>query len=117
VLNPILYWTDEDVWQFTLSEKVPYCCLYDEGFSRLGCIGCPQADKQRVKHFARWPKYEQAWKRAVTRYWEATGSTLRNNGQDRAWVKKGIKSGEDLWRWWMEELPEPDNDDCQMGLF
>jgi phosphoadenosine phosphosulfate reductase len=117
VLNPILYWTDADVWQYIRERKLPYCGLYDAGFDRLGCIGCPNAGEQRAYQFARWPRYMAAWKRAMGRYWEKTGRTLRRNGEDRAWVHKGIASAEDLWRWWMEELPEPDDDDCQMGLF
>jgi phosphoadenosine phosphosulfate reductase len=117
VLNPILYWTDADVWQFTRSRRVPYCELYDDACDRLGCIGCPQAGNKRAAQFARWPRYEAAWRRAFGRYWEKTGRTLRRNGDDRAWVRKGVKSADDLWRWWMEELPEPEDDDCQMGLF
>jgi phosphoadenosine phosphosulfate reductase len=117
LLNPILYWTDNDVWQYTRQERIPYCPLYDDGFTRLGCIGCPQAGKQRFAHFARWPRYERAWKTAMTKYWETTGCTLRRNGEARSWVSHGVESADDLWRWWMEELPEPEENDCQMGLF
>lgn len=38
---PIVYWTDDDVWEFIKERNLPYCSLYDEGFKRLGCIGCP----------------------------------------------------------------------------
>lgn len=41
--NPIIDWSDEDVWNFIRHNNLPYCSLYDEGFSRLGCIGCPMA--------------------------------------------------------------------------
>jgi phosphoadenosine phosphosulfate reductase len=41
MVNPIVDWMDEDVWEFIRTEKLPYCCLYDEGFKRLGCVGCP----------------------------------------------------------------------------
>lgn len=41
VLNPIIDWTDEDVWEFIHRYNIPYCDLYDKGFKRLGCIGCP----------------------------------------------------------------------------
>ena len=43
ILAPIVYWTDHDVWSFIHGENLPYCRLYDEGFARLGCIGCPLA--------------------------------------------------------------------------
>lgn len=49
-LNPIVDWTDEDVWNF-LNEvaKVPHCSLYDDGFERLGCVGCPLAGRESME--------------------------------------------------------------------
>ena len=50
-VNPIIEWTDADVWEFIKSENIPYCELYDEGWRRLGCIGCPMAsteERERV---------------------------------------------------------------------
>ena len=38
LLNPIIDWSDEDVWEFLNGNGIPHCCLYDEGFKRLGCI-------------------------------------------------------------------------------
>jgi phosphoadenosine phosphosulfate reductase len=118
VLNPILFWSDSDVWEYTHKNNIPYCSLYNEGFTRLGCIGCPQAAKQRFAQFKRWPKYEKAWKKSIKEYWNKTGRTLRINGKARAWVGKNINNADDLWRWWMEEMPKhEDENDCQMGLF
>lgn len=66
LVAPICYWTDEDVWAFIRDRKLTYCSLYDEGFKRLGCVGCPLAGPncQRMG-FERWPGYERAWKRHV----------------------------------------------------
>lgn len=63
MLNPIVDWTDEDVWEFLNDvAKVPHCSLYDEGFTRLGCIGCPLAGaKQMIKEFERWPQYKKLY--------------------------------------------------------
>lgn len=47
VLNPIIEWTDAEVWEFIKDYKVPYCDLYDQGFKRLGCIGCPMGKKTK----------------------------------------------------------------------
>ena len=65
-VNPIVDWGDDDVWEF-LNEvaKVPHCCLYDEGFTRLGCIGCPlQGREGMLRDFERWPRYKELYIRA-----------------------------------------------------
>src|SRR4030042_1502264 len=62
-ISPILYWSDEHVWQYIRDNSLPYCSLYDEGFKRLGCIGCPMARaKGRQREFVRWPHFERRWK-------------------------------------------------------
>ena len=65
-INPIVDWSDEDVWEFLNDvAKVPHCCLYDEGLTRLGCIGCPlQGREGMLADFERWPKYKDLYIRA-----------------------------------------------------
>lgn len=66
-LNPIIDWEDDDVWEY-LNEwvKVPHCSLYDEGFRRLGCIGCPMSGREEmVRDFNRWPKYKELYIKAM----------------------------------------------------
>lgn len=65
-INPIVDWTDEDVWEFLNDyAKVPHCSLYDEGHTRLGCIGCPlQGRDGMLRDFERYPKYKELYIRA-----------------------------------------------------
>lgn len=68
LVNPIIDWTEEDVWEFIHAEKLPYCELYDCGYKRLGCIGCPMAtDEGRRQGFERYPKYKELYLKAFQR--------------------------------------------------
>ena len=65
LVNPIVDWSDEDVWDFIHEYHLPYCKLYDEGFKRLGCIGCPLSGRKNMeKEFERWPKYKKLYIKA-----------------------------------------------------
>ena len=64
VLNPIINWEDEDVWEFIHEYNVPYCKLYDEGYKRLGCIGCPMNVVTTAADLQRYTKYREAYLRA-----------------------------------------------------
>jgi len=58
-------WTERDVWDFIFAYDIPYCELYDEGFTRLGCIGCPLSGRKNMERdFARWPRYKELYIRA-----------------------------------------------------
>lgn len=64
-VNPIIDWNDAEVWEFIKEYNIPYCCLYDEGFKRLGCIGCPMGSReQRIREFERYPKYKALYMKA-----------------------------------------------------
>lgn len=67
MLNPIVDWTDEDVWEFLNDvAKVPHCELYDQGYKRLGCIGCPMSNNMEAE-LERYPKYKEHYIRAFNR--------------------------------------------------
>jgi phosphoadenosine phosphosulfate reductase len=88
LVNPIIDWLDEDVWEFIKAENIPYCSLYDEGYKRLGCIGCPMAGvKEREREFERYPKYKANYIRAFDK--------MILNGSP-TW-----QSGEEVFDWWM----------------
>ena len=107
LLNPIVDWTDEEVWEF-LNDivKVPHCCLYDEGFKRIGCIGCPLAGGKEQKHgFERYPKfralYVRAFDRMIANRKEKTDSDRQNGEGVMRW-----QNGEEVMRWWLNENPK-----------
>lgn len=97
-VNPIIDWTDRDVWDFIRAEGIPYCSLYDEGFTRLGCIGCPMARQHgREREFARWPKYKTAYLMAFGRMLEER----KRKGKLQQDSKMGL-TPQSVYNWWME---------------
>lgn len=62
VISPIYYWSNEDVWEFINCNLIEYCSLYDEGFERLGCVGCPlKSTRLRQRDFERYPLYKKKY--------------------------------------------------------
>lgn len=67
LISPIIHWTEEDVFEFLNKVmEVPHCSLYDEGWRRLGCIGCPMSSaKQKQIENARYPHVMRNWIKAI----------------------------------------------------
>lgn len=111
VVNPIVDWKDEDVWGF-LGEGTQVLCgdynvtknkihvnpLYDEGWCRVGCVGCPMAGKKgRVAEFIRWPKYKNLYIKSFDNMLE---ERIRRGKLEGSW-RMGT-TGRDVFNWWME---------------
>lgn len=103
VVNPIIDWTHSDVWEFIHSGHIETCELYQCGYNRVGCIGCPMAGKKRWKEFSDFPKYKQIYIHAFERMLEERDK----RGKENRW-----KSGEEVFLWWMED----DNIPGQMSI-
>ena len=67
LISPIIHWTEQDVWEFLNKVmEVPHCSLYDEGWHRLGCIGCPMSStKQKQIENLRYPHVKRNWIKAI----------------------------------------------------
>ena len=67
LISPIIHWTEQDVWEFLNKVmEVPHCSLYDEGWRRLGCIGCPMSSaKQKQIENLRYPHVKRNWIKAI----------------------------------------------------
>ena len=94
-VNPIIDWSDRDVFSYYWSECKEHNTLYMDGFVRVGCIGCPMASTRQRRHeFARWPMYERAYKRAFGKML----AQRRADGKEYGW-----QSVEEVFHWWMND--------------
>ena len=94
VCNPIIDWTTRDVWDFIHSENLEVNPLYQCGFDRVGCIGCPMVGKVRYWEFEQFPAYERMYRRAFAKMLEV----LKQRGISTTW-----QTTEEVFRWWMED--------------
>lgn len=96
IINPIIDWTEADVWDYLNGHGIRHCRLYDEGFKRIGCIGCPMAGTSGMaREFERWPKYRRAYLRAFGKMLAAI--ELKGiNKEPTLW-----HTPEDVMDWWI----------------
>ena len=107
-LNPITYWDDTDLWDYIHENRLDNCCLYKEGFNRLGCIGCPNASAfEKQVQFRRWPKFEAQYIR-----------TFEKMHSER--IRRGLPvyqaNGREWFEWWICEATQVTVDENQMEL-
>lgn len=96
VVNPLIDWATEDIWDYCGAERLRLNPLYGCGFSRVGCVGCPLAGKKsREMEFVMYPQYKQAYIRAFDRLLQARKA--RGTGL-HFW-----ETGTDVYHWWMED--------------
>ena len=99
VLNPIIDWEDWEVWEFIKSNNIPYPKLYDQGFDRLGCIGCPlQGPKGMERDFEKWPRYR---KKYITAFEKMIIVRKERNITDKTFKKTDWGTGEEVMEWYI----------------
>ena len=91
VVNPIISWTDSEVWEFIKHFKLPYPKLYDDGFKRIGCIGCPLSSNGR-EELERFPKFKNAYIKCFERMLKVR----EERGMKTEW-----KTGEEVLDWYL----------------
>jgi len=99
-LNVIIDWSDEDVWEFIRKYKLPYCSLYDKGFSRIGCIGCPLSSNQE-KELEMYPKIKNLYLKAFV-------DMIANR---KIKGLEPLKFQDDVMTWWLGKCKEKENPD------
>ena len=93
LVSPIIHWTERDVWEFLNSNGIPHCCLYDQGYARIGCICCPMSNhRQKVKDIERWPHVKRNWIKTI-QWLIDNGYTKHNAGK--------VNGTESFFRWWI----------------
>lgn len=102
VLNPIIDWSDSDVWDYLHSRGIEGNPLYKEGWTRIGCVGCPLAGKRaRELAFARYPKLYKAWADAIA----YVIAKRKEMGNPMVLLGKEVESVEDVLGAWMGGKP------------
>ncbi len=95
ICNPIIDFTNDEIWDFYNNECQYHNPLYDLEFTRCGCIGCPMANKKRNWEFEIFPKYKQLYIMTFDKMLEAR----KAKGLDS---RVNWKNGEDVFDWWLQ---------------
>jgi phosphoadenosine phosphosulfate reductase len=112
ILNPIIDWNDNDVWDFLNYYDCESNPLYKCGWKRIGCIGCPMAQGKfgQLWEFERYPKYKNLYIRAFDKMLKKNkdlGKTTRINWSD----------GEGVFDWWTSGKAAEFDIDGQLSLW
>ena len=91
LVSPIIHWTERDVWEFLNDVvKVPHCKLYDEGYTRIGCILCPMSNrKSKLRDIERFPHAKRRWVQTIEK--------LIKEG----YINKNFDDAEFAFEWWI----------------
>lgn len=95
LINPIIDWTDDDIWEFSKVENIKQNPLYIQcggTKKRLGCILCPMASMEdRINDLKDYPKIAECYIKAFDKMLE--------NMPDQS--KLLWKNGTEVMDWWL----------------
>lgn len=92
LISPVLYWTDKDVWDFLNGNNIAHCKLYDEGYTRIGCILCPMSNrKQKLKDVKRFPHVKYKWVQVIQKLIDA------------GYLNRNFADAEFGFNWWISD--------------
>ena len=99
MINPILGWSEAEVWEFLHHYGCEANPLYQCDKKRIGCIGCPmQGRKNMRKEFSKYPKYYYNYIRAFDKMIKA----INESGK----ITTAWQTGEEVMRWWVSDAKE-----------
>ncbi len=92
-VNPILEWSTQDVWDYIKKHSLPCCSLYDQGYTRIGCIMYPlQGSEGMIKDANQYPHHYRAFLNTFRKML----TIKRENKSPYQW-----KNAEDVMYWWI----------------
>lgn len=94
-INPIIDWEENDVWQFLHHYGCKSNPLYQCGFKRIGCVGCPLGGFKNMKReFEYYPKFYENYIKTFDRM--IAERARRGQETSKVWA-----DGEAVMRWWL----------------
>lgn len=92
-------WTVQDVWQYIRDNHLPYCELYDQGFTRIGCVLCPFQNGEKTQlDLKMFPAIADYYRRACRKSFEVNRDKFKLKHKSQTWT-----SGDDMFNWWINE--------------
>ncbi len=79
ISTPLAFWLEDDIWEYLRRFQVPYCKIYDMGYTRTGCIFCmfgAHLDTEPTRFQQLQQTHPKLW-RYCMKDWEAGGLGLR----------------------------------------
>ena len=99
LVNPIYDWSDAEVWEYIHENNIAYNELYDMGYSRVGCILCPLANKrEKQRDILTFPAYKERYIKAFEKMLEVRKERGKDDGNGGVW-----KDAESVFKWWIED--------------